>query len=402
MDRKQIIQLYIKYLLVSFLIAISIFSVQLILNNPQFDMYFSTLLSIAAILTALISCTIVVFRRLYLPAIVSIYIKYIVLSLLIVESFFSIQVIFVLKEFKPQFALVPTLLGLIIGLLVSTVLMFKQQLQKQHTDLGDANNEIHRLNKQLKADNVRMGSELAVTQQLQQMLLPKAHELEKIKELDITGFMEPTDEVGGDYYDVLQHENGPIKIGIGDVTGHGLESGVLMVMVQMAVRTLLTNKVSDPTDFLNLLNQAIFKNVQRMNSDKNLTLSLIDYEAGILHLTGQHEDVLVVRKNGEVERIDTTDLGFMVGLEPDISKWVAHSKIELTSGDGVVLYTDGITEARNSEGRQYGVDALCKVVSKHWQEASCHIVDKVIDDLKSYIGDCKVHDDITLLVCKQR
>jgi serine phosphatase RsbU (regulator of sigma subunit) len=81
-----------------------------------------------------------------------------------------------------------------------------------------------------------MSAELAVSRKLQQMLLPKEHELNQIPGLEIAGFMEPATEVGGDYYDVLNH-NGNVKIGIGDVTGHGLESGVVMLMTQTATRT---------------------------------------------------------------------------------------------------------------------------------------------------------------------
>jgi CheY-like chemotaxis protein len=77
--------------------------------------------------------------------------------------------------------------------------------------------------KLLKAETVRMGAKLEVTRRIQQMLLPKTEELEKIVGLDIAGFMEPAEEVGGDYYDVLQY-NGRILFGIGDATGHGLES----------------------------------------------------------------------------------------------------------------------------------------------------------------------------------
>jgi methyl-accepting chemotaxis protein len=103
------------------------------------------------------------------------------------------------------------------------------RVQERTVELGKANAAITTLNTQLQAENLRMGAELEVTRKLQHMLLPTTEELHQIADLDIACYMEPADEVGGDYYDVLQH-NGQIKIGIGDVTGHGLESGVLMVI----------------------------------------------------------------------------------------------------------------------------------------------------------------------------
>ncbi len=267
--------------------------------------------------------------------------------------------------------------------------------------LVKANQEISQLNHRLKTENIRMGAELEITRKIQQMILPKDYELAQISGLDIAGFMKPASEVGGDYYDVLQSK-GTIKIGIGDVTGHGLESGVLMLMVQTAVRTLLENNETDYRKFLDTLNRTIYNNVQRMNSDKNLSLSLLDYQEGTLHLSGQHEEMIVVRKEGAIERIDTIDLGFPIGLEADITDFISQIEIQLHSGDGVVLYTDGITEAENMEKVLYGMERLCEVISNNWQKSAVEIRQAVIEDLQRHIGEQKVYDDITLLVLKQK
>lgn len=255
--------------------------------------------------------------------------------------------------------------------------------------------------RQLAAENLRMSTELAITRQIQQMILPKSEELRQIPGLDIAGFMEPADEVGGDYYDVVPH-NGKVKIGIGDVTGHGLESGVLMIMVQTAVRTLLANNETDPRRFLNTINQVIYDNVQRMNSNKNLSLVLLDYQAGHVKLSGQHEMILVVRSNGQIERIDTTDLGFFLGLLPDISEFIAQAEVQLQPGDGVILYTDGITEAENEFQEYYSLERLCQVVSQNWRRSAGEIRQAIVADVQAHIGEHKVYDDITLLVLKQK
>jgi len=268
-------------------------------------------------------------------------------------------------------------------------------------NLEKANQQILSLNNLLKEENLRMSGELQVTRKLQEMILPKDHELALIVGLDISGFMEPAAEVGGDYYDVLQ-QNGRIKIGIGDVTGHGLESGMLMIMVQTAVRTLLQNDENDPVRFLDTLNRTIYGNVQRMASDKNLTLALIDYEHGKLTLSGQHEEMIVVRKNGFLERFDTIDLGFPIGLEEEISEFLSQKHIRLETGDVVVLYTDGITEAENEARKMYGVERLCEVICNNVDEPAIAIRRAVIADLRSHIGTQKIYDDITLLVLKQK
>jgi PAS domain S-box-containing protein len=289
---------------------------------------------------------------------------------------------------------------------------FEMQLKAMNLELEkqtEARLKIERkLNEQLTIENLRLGAELDVTRRLQKMLLPAPEELSDIEWLDIAGYMDPTDEVGGDYYDVL-FDKGRLKIGIGDVTGHGLESGVLMLMTQSSVRTLLNAGVTDPTQFMNILNHTIYKNAQRMRSDRTLTLSLLDYvppmdgkSTGILKVSGFHEDVIVVRTNGQVELIDTVELGAPVGLMDDISDLVQFTDISLASGDVVVLYTDGITEAENDAGILYGLDQLCDVIKQNAEKPASEIVVAVVGALHSHIQDHPVLDDITLVVMKQR
>ncbi len=282
------------------------------------------------------------------------------------------------------------------------------EIKAAEFELSKANQEITELNERLNVENLRLSAEVEVTRELQRMVLPRPDELLTIPGLDISGYMEPADEVGGDYYDVLQHK-GKYKIGMGDVTGHGLESGVLMLMTQMGVRTLLTVDESDPTRFLNTLNRTLYDNVERMGIDKSLTLMLLDYvpptkecTAGQLRVSGQHEELIVVRKGGKIERIDTLDLGFPVALDEDIAKFVHHVDLELEPGDGVVLYTDGITEAENTHGVQYEMENLCSVISNQWAHPAENIKKAIIDDVRAHIGKQTVYDDITLLVLKQK
>lgn len=277
----------------------------------------------------------------------------------------------------------------------------EDKVEKRTAQLAQANQEITLLNERLQSENLRMSTELAITRQIQQMILPKEQELSQIDDLEIAGHMEPADEVGGDYYDVL-YQNGSVKIGMGDVTGHGLESGMLMLMVQTAVRTLLETQETDAARFLDTLNRVIYQNAQRMNSDRTLSLVLLDYTAGQLRLSGQHEEVLLVRADGQIESIDTLNLGFPVGLVEEIADFVTHVHVDLAPGDGVVLYTDGITEAINLSEELYGLERLRQVVSQNWHRPCHEIRQAVVDDLRSHIGTQRVFDDITLLVVKQR
>ena len=253
----------------------------------------------------------------------------------------------------------------------------------------------------LQADNLRMRKELEMLRQMQRMILPTAEELSTIEDLEIAGYMEPADEVGGDYYDILYTDN-LVTIAIGDVTGHGLESGILMVMTQTAVRTLKEIQELDPVKFLDVLNRTIYKNVQRMNSEKNLTLAILTYAEGKISISGQHEETIVVRKGGAIERINTINLGFPIGLEAEISDFIDHTILDLNEDDGIVLYSDGIPEAYSMDKKQYGLEKLCEVISQNWHQSAEKIKQVIIDDVKRHIGEQKVFDDITLVVLKRK
>jgi sigma-B regulation protein RsbU (phosphoserine phosphatase) len=280
-----------------------------------------------------------------------------------------------------------------------------QELVKQITK---ANAEIQALNQRLQAENLRMETELDITRQLQQMLLPTTAEIQQVEGVDIAGFMQPAEEVGGDYFDVLNH-NGDVKIGIGDIAGHGLESGVLALMLQTAIRTLLVNEERNPVRLMDIVNRTLYHNMQRMNVDKSLSLVLLDYvfsqggRTGQVRVSGQHEQLIVVRQDGQVELQDTFELGFPLGLEASITQFVAELAIELQPGEGLVLYSDGITEAENINEEFYGLERLCQVVSRTWHGTSAEQVKQaVIDDVRQHIGEQKVFDDLTLVVLKQQ
>ena len=174
--------------------------------------------------------------------------------------------------------------------------------------LSGKNQEITVLNDRLKSENMQMISELDLTGKIQHMLLPKNRKIKEIIGLDIAGFMEAAEEVGGDYYHVLQHK-GRVKMGMDEVTGHRWKSGILMIMVQRLVPTWSADNEPEQVKILIAINSVIYDNVQRMKFYKNARLTLLDYQQGMLKLSEQHEEMIVVRCNGCVERFDTIDFG---------------------------------------------------------------------------------------------
>ncbi|MBY5440603.1 SpoIIE family protein phosphatase [Rhizobium leguminosarum] len=277
----------------------------------------------------------------------------------------------------------------------------EQLVEERTAQIEDAKEEISTLNAQLQRENRRLGTELAVAERIQLMVLPLHQELEEFQALEIAAYMRPAEEVGGDYYDVLKNGS-RLKIGIGDVTGHGLESGVLMLMVQSVARALQEAGNTDAVKFLTDLNSALFKNIVRTKIDKHLTLAFLDYDGKEMILSGQHEEVVVVRANGEVERIDTMDLGIPIGLEADISAFIKTREIAFEKGDLILLHTDGVTEAENDGGELFGIERLCREALRLKGQSAEKVVSGIVSTLMLFIGSQKIYDDITLLAVRHR
>lgn len=254
----------------------------------------------------------------------------------------------------------------------------------------------------LAQENMRMGMELEVAQRVQAMTLPRGEELQQHPGLEIAAHMIPASEIGGDLYDVLAGPDGSTCLVIGDVTDHGLASGVVMLMTQAALRSAIEQTGGDLVASLVRVNSVLYKNVQeRMGDSRNLTLALLRYEAGKLRIAGQHESIIVVRGGGEVEEIETLDLGINVGLVGEISDMLAERTIELHVGDLLVLYTDGVTEAAAPDGGQYGVARLKDAVARHRSLPCEQIRDRVFKDVYDWIDGGTVHDDITLVLVRR-
>lgn len=255
---------------------------------------------------------------------------------------------------------------------------------------------------QLEQENVRMGMELDVAQRLQAMILPRGDELRGQPGLEIAAHMVAASEIGGDIYDVLDGPNGSTVLVIGDVTDHGLASGVVMLMAQSALRCALEQTCGDLVGSLVRVNSVVYKNVsERMGDARNLTLALLSYEQGKVRLAGQHESVIVVRAGGEVEELDTIDLGINVGLMPEVADMIAERTFELAVGDLMVLYTDGVTEAEAPDGRQFGVPRLKDAVAAHRALACEQIRERVFQAIYKWIGGGKILDDITLVLVRR-
>ncbi|MDJ0763635.1 MAG: SpoIIE family protein phosphatase [Myxococcota bacterium] len=162
--------------------------------------------------------------------------------------------------------------------------------------------------------------------------------------------MTPADEVGGDYYDIINAGNRAWII-IGDVSGHGVPAGLVMMMAQTAIRTALDqNPALSPSELLTVINGTIRENIQLMRENKYMTLTAFAvHDNGTFHFAGLHQDVLIYRAQSQsIEIIETN--GMWLGIVEDMHGMLDDHQLHLNVNDAVLLFTDGITEAQKKNG----------------------------------------------------
>jgi len=247
-----------------------------------------------------------------------------------------------------------------------------------------------------KAEKERLEQELSIATRIQTSILPRDL---RVENLEIAATMVPATEVGGDYYDVLPGSGG-CWLGIGDVAGHGLRPGLVMMMLQSMVAALgRENFAAAPREIVKIVNAVLYDNVRnRLRQDEHATLTLLRYFAsGELVFAGAHEDLVILRAaTGRCERIET--LGTWVGATEDIADATEDQHARLENGDVLLLFTDGVIEAANAAGEQYGIERLCSALEVAGGAPVAEIRDRLLASVQGFLA--VQHDDIALLVAR--
>jgi PAS domain S-box-containing protein len=246
----------------------------------------------------------------------------------------------------------------------------------------------------------RLEEDLQIARRLQSSILPEEPRLEG---LEIAVVMHPAEQVGGDYYDVRPTADGGGWIAIGDVSGHGLNAGLVMVMVQSTVAALTSARgdAASPSEVVSLLNEVMFDNVhRRLAKSDYVTLCLYRYfRDGRVVFAGAHEYVLICRREtGRVERVLTA--GAWISVTRDIRSVTHDQSLVLHDGDLMVLYSDGLIEAAGDDGEQFDVPRLCAAVERLREQSVAAIRDGVLAEVRCFSR--VQEDDITLLVSRYR
>jgi serine phosphatase RsbU (regulator of sigma subunit) len=234
---------------------------------------------------------------------------------------------------------------------------------------------------------------MQLAKKIQTALVPKHIALDGC---DVAAAMRPTDEVGGDYYDVVRSKDADWIL-IGDASGHGVPAGLVMMMCQTAVRTVLhEDPAIGPDRLLTTVNRTLTENIRLLGEDKYMTMhALRRAPDGSFRFSGMHQDIFIYRAaTGSIETLEPS--GCFLGLQEDISGMLDVRSFELRPGDAVLLYTDGITEAKKGSS-MLDNDGLRDIFERLARRPAQQILDGILAHLASY----EVHDDVAAIVVKQ-
>ena len=243
---------------------------------------------------------------------------------------------------------------------------------------------------------VTLQHELKVAKNVQQSIMPTS--LPETDAYQLSGAMEAAREVGGDFYHVERFEDGKIAIIIADVSDKGVPAAFFMVLS----RTLLKGALRDdpsPGVVLKAVNDLLHEDNEAQMFVTTFYGIYNPEDGSLVYANGGHNPPLLARANGESELLPMTN-GVALGLVPDLD--YAEASAELAPGDSVVLYTDGVTEAENSDSEEFGMDRFREVVAANGGTDAVKLNDAVVSAVHEFAGDAPQFDDITSLTLHRK
>jgi sigma-B regulation protein RsbU (phosphoserine phosphatase) len=232
--------------------------------------------------------------------------------------------------------------------------------------------------------------EWAEAQSAQQALLPRA--LPALPGMELAAVCRPARELAGDYYDIRPMSGGRVLLCIGDVAGKGTAAALVMANLQAAVKALAEEDLA-PIELCRRVNRVLCGNCEDGRFVTFFCSVLDTNDRTLRYVNAGHNPPIVARPNGSMLRLG--DGGPVLGEFPDWS--AAQGEIQLGVGDRIVLYTDGITEAANIVGDEYGAERLGALACAYRHETATELHSRVMADAIRFAGGV-FSDDATLLV----
>ena len=243
-------------------------------------------------------------------------------------------------------------------------------------------------------DQQRLQQEMQLAHDLQMKLLPDAAHV--APDATVAARVVPAEDVGGDFYNLYRLSNGRIGVMIGDVSGHGYQAALIMALT-MSASAIHAQGTDDPAEMLRRLYVSVKEELNTTEMFVSALYAVVDRENGVLRYGNMgHPHAFIISRDGNVERLVAggPPLG-MLDEAPD-----SETRPWDPSGDLLLLFTDGIADARNREGKRLDEQPVLACVREYRAEAPAQIAERVFALLDQYTGDVQRRDDVTLVILK--
>ena len=242
-------------------------------------------------------------------------------------------------------------------------------------------------------DQLVMQKELKLAADMQNMLVPST--LPNNEKIEAAAYYKPHKNIGGDYYDFVNISEHEVAFCISDISGKGIPAALLMANFQANLRTLITRKYPLP-QFIDILNTKVLE-ITKGEKFITLFIATYNYQTRILTYVNAGHNPCILFSKGQVELLDLgcTILGMFETLP-----YVNFGEVKIEPDSMIVLYTDGLSEAANNEGKLFEVEGLVEYIHGHNELPLPEFNTKLLDRVIAYKQDTDFDDDITLLTLR--
>jgi len=245
----------------------------------------------------------------------------------------------------------------------------------------------------------RLDHDLEIARDIQRILLPA--EAPAINGFQISGINVPARQVSGDYFDYIRVDEGRLGVAIADVSGKGVPASLIMAICRSVLRAEAAGNPS-PADVLRKVNRQLYPDIKE-DMFISMAYLILDHERdGVTLARGGHDAPLLYKRQLQsVTPIKSP--GMVLGIDSGnvFDRLTADFAVPLERDDCLVLYTDGVTEALNTEGDEFGLERTIEAVRASATDGAQAIVKRVIDDVRNFTGSNPQNDDITLIAIRK-
>src|SRR5438874_1598348 len=245
----------------------------------------------------------------------------------------------------------------------------------------------------------RLDHDLEIARDIQRILLPA--EAPAINGFQISGINVPARQVSGDYFDYIRVDDERLGVAIADVSGKGVPASLIMAICRSVLRTEAARNPS-PADVLRKVNRQLYPDIKEDMFISMAYLILNHQSDGITLARGGHDAPLLYKRQAQtVTPVKSPGMVVGIGSGNVFDRLTSDFALPLERDDCLVLYTDGVTEALNGEGEEFGVDRMAQSVRASATGGAPAIVKRVIEDVRNFAGSHPQNDDITLIAIRK-